>query len=205
VTEELPVVQSADFVEAQCKEHKKIIESVNKSSRDKPPQGKSSPTPTTTSAEINSGSCPPDHQNQQQCKAPSQLKHTDSFDDDDALDDELLMLDTTSSAVQAHSCSTPKAPNKQQMHSRQLRIDTGDSFDDMLDENDDNSCPGALGGNGKTIPAVRVRQGLIKPTGDCPDSEIKSPSDPTIPVLTRGASLFDLLDGDDLDFLYEVE
>ena len=33
----------------------------------------------------------------------------------------------------------------------------------------------------------------------------KNNSDPTIPVLTRGASLFDLLDGDDLDFLNEVE
>ena len=124
-----------------------------------------------------------------------------AFDSDDALDDELLMLDTTSSAaVQAQSsCSTPKAPRKQ------LRIDTGDSFDYMLDEDDDSSFPGAMGSNDNTIHAVRNQQGLIKPAGNCPDGETKSPSNPTLPVLTRGASLFDSLDGDDLDFLNEDE
>jgi len=194
-----------------------------------PPRGVSSSTPTTTGAERNSGSCrPPDHvnanaprpvscetaasnichntindnQNQQQCKnAPSELKIIDSFDSDDALDDELLMLDTTSSAaVQAQSsCSTPKAPRQQ------LRIDTGDSFDYMLDEDDDSSFPGAMGSNDNTIHAVRNQQGLIKPTGNCPDGETKSPSNRTLPVLTCGASLFDSLDGDDLDFLNEDE
>jgi hypothetical protein len=148
------------------------------------------------------------NQNQQQCKkAPSELKILDTFDDDDALDDELLMLDTTSSAaVQAQSYSTPKAAsNKQHMYSQQLQMDTGDSFDYMLDEDDDNSCPGDVDNNDKRTPAVRVQQGRIKPTSDCPDNEIKSSSNPTIPVLTRGASLFDSLDGDDLDFLNEDE
>jgi hypothetical protein len=201
-----------------------------------PPRGKSSsPTPTTTSAERNASSCPPananatvprpvscetasssscdnimndNNQNQQQCKAPSEQKYVDTFDDDDALDDELLMLDSTSSAaVQAQSCSTPKAAsNKQQiLYSQQLRMDTGDSFDYMLDEDDDNSCTGDVDNNDKRTPAVRVQQGRIKPTSYCPDNEIKSSSNPTIPVLTRGASLFDSLDGDDLDFLNEDE
>ena len=236
VTEELPAVQSTDCAEARCNEEKQMIENVGKSARDNvdllritPPRGVSSPTPTTTGAERNSGSCrPPDHgnanaprpvscetaasnichntinvnQNQQQRKnALSELKIIDSFDSDDALDDELLMMDTTSSAgVQAQSsCSTPKAPRKQ------LRIDTGDSFDYMLDEDDDSSFPGAMGSNDIAIHAVRNQQGLIKPTGNCPDDETKSPSNPTLPVLTRGASLFDSLDGDDLDFLNEDE
>jgi hypothetical protein len=234
VTAELLVVQSTDCVEDQCNEQKHVIENVSKSARDNellritPPRGKtSSPTPKTTNAERNSGSCPPananttvassvscnniindNNQNQQQCKkAPSELKILDTFDDDDALDDELLMLDTTSSAaVQAQSYSTPKAAsNKQHMYSQQLQMDTGDSFDYMLDEDDDNSCPGDVDNNDKRTPAVRVQQGRIKPTSDCPDNEIKSSSNPTIPVLTRGASLFDSLDGDDLDFLNEDE
>lgn len=213
----------------------KMIENVGQSARDNvellritPPRGASLPTPTTTtSAKKNSGSYPPvnanataprsvscetassvscdniindNNQNLQQCKAPSEQKYVNTFDDDDdVLDDELLTLDTTAfAAVQAQSCSTPKAAsNKQQMYSQQLRMDTRDSFDYMLDEDDDNSCPG--------VPAAGVLQGLIKPISDCPDNKIKSSSNPTIPVVTRGASLFDSLDGDDLDFLNEDE
>ena len=139
--------------------------------------------------------------------APSRPRSVDTFDAG-ILDEEPSRFFPT---VGMAPCSTPKGPNEEQCYSR-LRIDTGDSFDDMLDEDDDVS-PGA--GVGKKDHRTqeenaRVHGHDLASRTDSPhvarsDVTDTPPNYLALPAATRAAFLFDTLDGDDLDFLGEEE
>ena len=140
--------------------------------------------------------------------APSRPRIVDTFDDD-ILDEELSRLFPTTGMA---PCSTPEGPNEEQRYSR-LRIDTGDSFDDMLDEDDD-VFPRA--GVSKKDHRASEANALVYPGHDLAprtnsphvagsDVTDTPPNHLALPAATRVASLFDTLDGDDLDFLGEDE
>ena len=134
--------------------------------------------------------------------APSRPRRADTFDAD------ILDEETTGMAP----CSTPKGPNEEQCYSR-LRIDTGDSFDDMLDEDDDVSPRARVGTKDHRTQEENARVHLSHDLASRTDSPHVARSDVTdtppnylaLPAATRAAFLFDTLDGDDLDFLGEDE
>ena len=114
-------------------------------------------------------------------------------------------------------CTTPKGPNEGHGNSR-FRIDTGDSFDDMLDEDDDDVSFAKVDTEDvKTYenPRARTVHDLVAgtecahiprslPSLDDDEADTRT-SCLALPVATRVVSLFDSLGGDDLDFLGEDE
>lgn len=130
---------------------------------------------------------------------------------DDIPDEEFLALEA--SVVNNSYCTTPEGTKDRRDNSRR-RIDTGDSFDDMLDDDDvdDDEVSCARVGNEyvkiNEVARVPTAQDLVSDT-DCahvPRSQHLSDSGVNTQascLAPRGASLFDSLDVDDLDFLGE--